>query len=118
MYTSKKQLHKQLRQKFNEACLKRDKNCCVCCLVYDGIKSSSEKLDIHHLIDRHELENGGYTTYNGITLCPKHHLMAEKFHLTQKTDWDEGYHPDDLFKLINSSEEEAIKHAKLLSRSR
>jgi hypothetical protein len=45
---------------------------------------------------------------NGITLCPKHHIICEKFHITNGAEWVDGYHPDDLYKLINSSKELAI----------
>jgi hypothetical protein len=55
------------------------------------------------------MPNGGYVLENGISLCDDHHLIAEKFHITEGKEWHYGYHPADLYKKINSSKELAIK---------
>jgi len=104
---TKKQKLKRLKQTFNTECLKRDNFCCVFC-------KSKINLDVHHIIDRHELPNMGYTKWNGITLCSEHHWKAEQFHINKGNKWDEGFHPDDLFKKINSSKEKSIKESNLL----
>ncbi len=93
--------HKQLiREKFRDKVFKRDNyKCCFCDCIDD--------LDAHHITDRTEMPNGGYVVENGITLCPVHHLLAEKFHLTNGTGWINMY-PTDLYAKINSSKEKAI----------
>lgn len=59
------------------------------------------------------MPNGGYIPENGITLCKECHQKAEVFHSSGKVKWEEGYHPDDLYRLINSSYEKAyIKDSK------
>lgn len=116
MKLSKKQFLKNLRRAFNEKCLKRDCKGCVCCKLYGKEGDFSEgELDVHHITDRHEMPNDGYHESNGITLCPVHHLLAERFHMTGGLESVEGYHPDDLYKMINSSKEKAIELCKTLS---
>jgi len=102
---SLKQLHKKWRKQFNEDCLKRDNNKCVFC-------DKTKKLDVHHIINRKEIENGGYSLYNGITLCEEHHYLAELYYQSEITD--EEYSHENLFKLINSSKEKAIINSKKL----
>ena len=86
----------QIRDNFRLSVFKRDKNKCTFCLI-------TVNLDAHHITDRNEMPNGGYVKENGITLCPEHHLMAEKYHQTNGKEWIEGFHPNDLYKKINSS---------------
>ena len=57
------------REQFNQAVLARDQCCIVC--------KSKDELVIHHIIDRSLFENGGYYKDNGVTLCPKCHLLSE-----------------------------------------
>ena len=59
--------------------------------------------------DRNDMPNGGYVKENGISLCFEHHRIAEKYHESCGKTWDEGFHPDDLYRKINSSKELAIK---------
>lgn len=69
-----------------------------------------EELDAHHITDRSEMPNGGYVKENGITLCKDDcHMKCEKFHISGGLEWNEGMHPDDLYKKINSSLELAIE---------
>lgn len=96
---SNKQNHKRWRKQFNEDCLERDKNKCVFC-------DCTGKLDVHHITDRHDMPNGGYVKTNGITVCEVHHLLCEEFHMTGYCL--PQYHPDELYKKINSSREQAI----------
>jgi len=100
----KKQL---VRIKFNEAVFKRDKNKCVFCNI-------TENLDAHHITDRNDMPNGGYVKENGITLCPKHHMDAEEYHITNGSKWIDGMHPNDLYEKIQSSYEFALKCSKKL----
>lgn len=85
-----------VRQKFREAVFNRDEHKCVFC-------GATENLDAHHITDRSVMPNGGYVKENGITLCPKHHMDAEMFHITSGKEWIDDMHPMDLYKLINSS---------------
>lgn len=98
MSESTKQKHKRWRKQFNEDCLKRDKHKCVFCDIIDS-------LQVHHINDRHVMPHGGYTKSNGITVCDEHHLCCEQFHMTGIVM--EGYNPDDLYKKISSSYEQA-----------
>lgn len=95
----KKQL---IRQKFKDNVFERDNHKCKFC-------DETKNLDAHHITDRSEMPNGGYVKENGITLCPKHHLEAEQYHITDGLDWVNGMHPDDLYELINSSYELALQ---------
>jgi len=97
---SKKQLHKELRKRFNEEVFKRDRHKCIIC-------GSTEKLDAHHITDRKEMPNGGYVLSNGATLCEIHHWSAEQFHINGGKAWLKGFHPSELYLLINSSYEQA-----------
>ena len=94
---------KEIRNNFRTAVFKRDGGKCVFC--------NKDAEDSHHITDRNspEISNGGYVLENGISLCAEHHLIAEKFHISNGTSWDEGFHPDDLYKKIGSSKELAIQ---------
>lgn len=41
-------------------------------------------------------------------------MLAEKFHISGDTEWEPGMHPDDLYKLIGSSYEMAVKASERL----
>ena len=101
----KKQL---IRIKFAEAVFKRDKHKCLFC-------DCTVDLDAHHVTDRNSIPNGGYVMENGITLCPIHHMMAEKYHISGGAEWEENMHPDDLYRLIGSSKELAFKASERLA---
>ena len=101
----------KLREAFRLKVLKRDSNTCKVC----GRKDV--KLDAHHITDRHEMPNGGYVIENGITLCDTAgscHLKAEQFHISDNKRSEPGFHPDDLYNLINSSYEIAFMKSELL----
>lgn len=84
----KKQL---VRAKFSEAVFARDGHTCKFC-------DRTDNLDAHHITDRNEMSNG-------ISLCHTHHMDAEQFHILGGRNWVNGVHPDDLYKLIESSKE-------------
>lgn len=95
-----------IRKTFKDEVIKRDGCKCLGCDFVFKKAHAEEFLDAHHIIDRNEMPNGGYVKENGISLCKaKCHLKAEKFHMTGGLEWEEGFHPDDLFKKINSSKE-------------
>jgi predicted restriction endonuclease len=101
-----KKKHK-VRAQFRVAVYSRDNFCCKLC-------DCSEMLDSHHITDRSEMPNGGYVKANGITLCAEHHMMAEQFHITEGKEWIEGMHPNDLYKLIGSSYDQAVAESEKL----
>ena len=102
-----KQDHKIWRKQFNEKCLKRDGNKCRFC-------SETENLEVHHITSRKTIPNAGYTESNGITLCQKHHWMAEQFHMTGESL--PGFSPDELYREISSSYEKAYEDSLNLNR--
>lgn len=105
---------KQIRSKFRNAVYKRDGYGCKTCNKQFTKETARENLDAHHITDRNEIPNGGYVKENGISLCDECHIKAEKYHITEGKEWVEGYHPNDLYKLIDSSKEEAIKKSEKL----
>jgi 5-methylcytosine-specific restriction endonuclease McrA len=104
---SVKQLHKQWRKDFNEAVFTRDHNKCRIC-------GGTGKLDAHHITDRHDLPNGGYVASNGISLCEPCHIKAGRYHITGGKSWEKGFHPNELYAMINSSNEKAYADSKAL----
>lgn len=96
-----------IRANFRDAVFKRDGYKCVLC-------DETENLDAHHITDRTLMPNGGYVLENGITLCPQHHLDAEKFHSTDGFEFVPGVHPFDLYDIIESSPIKAYHASKRL----
>lgn len=102
---------KDIRRNFREEVLKRDKNKCRKC------DRGDVKLDAHHITDRSLMPNGGYVVENGITLCDTEngcHMKAEKYHISDGWEWEPGFHPDDLYKLIGSSHNLAVQKSEEL----
>jgi len=116
---------KRLREKFRMAVFLRDKFTCQGCGLEFNLKTKDE-IDAHHITDRSKMPNGGYALENGITLCnndrefissqnnikghfPSCHKKAEFFNITKGKEHVTGFHPDDLYKKINSSYELAYK---------
>lgn len=97
---------KLVRQRFRDQTFTRDKHQCRVCGVKD------QPLDAHHVTDRNDMPNGGYVPENGISLCPTCHEKAEVFHSTGTAL--PGFSPDDLYRLIGSSHEKAVRAAKRL----
>lgn len=99
---------KQIREQFRTAVFERDGHKCRKC---GGTKS---KLDAHHITDRNEMPNGGYVVENGISLCETCHSLAELWHATDHLEFVAGYQPDDLYRLIGSSHDMAVKASEKL----
>jgi len=59
------------------------------------------------------MPNGGYCKENGISLCDECHEYAELWHQTGETL--EGFYPNDLYPLIGSSHEKAVKASERLA---
>lgn len=100
---------KAVREKFRTDVFSRDNYTCK--IPGCDIKRN---LDAHHITDRNEMPNGGYVKENGISLCESDHIKAEAYHISGKTLWEEGFHPDDLYRLIGSSYEKAVKASERL----
>lgn len=98
---------RQIRSNFRNVVFTRDNF--KCCFCHKDV--TNYKIDAHHISDRNSdfFYNGGYVLENGISLCEEHHIMAEKFHETNGKEWFDNFHPNDLYKKINSSKELAIK---------
>ena len=109
---------KQIRNRFNEIVLRRDGYQCIMCGYHP---QDPYFLDVHHITDRSLMPNGGYSEYNGITLCCDRsktdncHMKAEFFHA--KGFAISGYSPNDLYDRINSSYTLAFERSILLSSS-
>ena len=58
------------RDEFRNSTFKRDSNKCVVC--------GNIAVYAHHILDRSLFVNGGYFLNNGVSLCEKHHIEAEK----------------------------------------
>ena len=97
---STKENHKRWRKQFNEDCLERDGHKCYFCEI-------NFALDVHHITNRKDMPNGGYVKSNGITVCPRHHLLCEEWH--QTGDGVMKYKPENLYIYIDSSYDEAYK---------
>ena len=98
---------KRMRANFREAVFARDNNKCRVCgwnLFVNGLV-----LDAHHITDRNLVPNGGYVKENGISLCPGCHEKAEVFHSTGVVV--QGFAPADLYSLVGSSHEKAVKES-------
>jgi 5-methylcytosine-specific restriction endonuclease McrA len=124
---------KEIRNKFRSDVFERDNFTCQVC--GDGPYRTIDFFDSHHITDRSLLPNGGYVKENGITVCKEAkpnwksimypetedeftilscHMRCEKFHMSNGLDWEEGLHPDDLYKKIGSSLELAIEKSENL----
>lgn len=99
---------KKIREAFRTAVFTRDQNKCRKC-------DNTNDLDAHHITDRNKMLYGGYVIENGISLCPECHLKAEVYHHSKGKSFVIGYHPDDLYKLIDSSYYKAVVESDKLS---
>lgn len=131
-----KKSKKEVRKNFRESVFKRDGYKCAWCGNGPFEYEPETELDAHHITDRSDMPNGGYVPENGISLCKNPrglvmvdgddglsdveihsescHMKAEKFHISDGKEWNPGMHPNDLYKLINSSYEEAVAASKRL----
>lgn len=99
---------KRVREAFRTAVFERDGYRCKGCRA----PGTGETLDAHHITDRNLMPNGGYVKENGISLCSTCHEKAEVFHSTGQslTNWA----PDDLYRLIGSTHEAAVRASRRL----
>jgi 5-methylcytosine-specific restriction endonuclease McrA len=91
------QKKKQVRENFRNEVFLRDGNKCRKC------DKKECGLDAHHITDRIEMPNGGYVKENGISLCAECHIKAEVWHISGNLEFEQGYHPNDFYTLINSN---------------
>lgn len=101
---------KQIRANFRTETFARDGHKCKACGW--AVFNAEHQLDAHHITDRNLMPNGGYVKENGISLCPPCHEQAEVFHSTGTAA--PGFSPDDLYKLIGSTYEQAVKASERL----
>lgn len=101
---------KKVRAAFRDSVFSRDGNKCRACGW--SLQTAEVQLDAHHITDRNLMPNGGYVKENGISLCPGCHEKAEVFHSTGTSH--PKFAPDDLYRLIGSTHEQAIKAAEKL----
>jgi len=98
---------KKVRDKFRSDTFTRDKFVCVVCKARKA--DFLRFLDAHHITNRDLMPAGGYVKENGISLCPPCHEKAEVFHNTGVAE--PGFSPDDLYKMIGSSYDVAVKES-------
>lgn len=103
---------KLIRQRFRDSTFERDGNKCKGC-GWSLFRQGELELDAHHITDRNLMPNGGYVKENGISLCPTCHEKAEVFHSTGTAL--PGWAPEDLYKMISSSYEQAVRAAEKLT---
>lgn len=96
---------KQIREHFRDVCMKRDGYRCVMC-------KAKFDLQVHHIIDRNDMPNGGYVLENGITVCAECHVKCEAEHNNQIPE--PGFSRAELFEKIGSSRAKAIKASEKL----
>jgi len=100
---------KQIRQDFRDECLWRDNYSCrgPGCSFKSSSEKAEEDLDVHHIKNRSGLPFGGYIKENGISLCERCHIKAEKSLVGNDQTGD--FSVNNLYKIIGSSKEQAIK---------
>lgn len=91
-------MKKTIRANFRTAVFSRDGHRCRVCGKND------QKLDAHHITDRHDMPNGGYVKENGVSLCEECHLKAE---LAKPND--QRYGAEALYCLIGSNYQNAVE---------
>ena len=96
---------KRIRESFRNAVHARDGHKCQGCGW--AIFTDDIVLDAHHITNRNLMPNGGYVKENGISLCNACHRKAEVFHETRTAL--PGWAPEDLYKMIGSSYDLAVK---------
>jgi rubrerythrin len=98
---------KEIRKKFRDECLARDKYRCIKCGTVPNQDADDFGLEIHHIVERFRFVNGGYVLENGASLCPPCHLKAEQFYVSGVPC--PGFSPKELYEIIGSSRELAVK---------
>jgi hypothetical protein len=87
-----------------------------------GLKSSPasavEDLDAHHITNRNELPAGGYVAENGIALCRRPRGCHERAEAVLQGALDADFAPENLYRIIGSSREEAERASRRLDEGR
>lgn len=91
-----KQIVLLTREKFKEACFKRDNHTCVFCNL--------PAVDAHHILDRKLFSDGGCYLDNAASFCEHHHMKCETTEISledlykacgiQTAVLPEGFDPD------------------------
>jgi hypothetical protein len=107
---------KLVRKAFRDSTWKRDGYKCICCGFKSSPANAEQELDAHHITSRDEMPNGGYVKENGATLCKGENGCSchEKAEMVLHGDTIPGFSPDDLYSLIGSTREQAIKASEKL----
>ena len=105
---------KKIRAEFRNAVFTRDGHKCRMC-GWALFQPGEVELDAHHITDRNEMPCGGYVKANGISLCPSCHEKAEVFHSTGTAL--PGWAPEDLYRKIGTTYDEAVADAAALERN-
>ncbi len=119
---------KNIREKFRNDVFKRDNYTCKICGYGPFEIRSSEIFDAHHITDRSLMPNGGYVKENGITVCkdvresdPDYelpllscHMRCEQYHISNGEQWEDNLHPDDLYRIVDSTLELATNKSENL----
>lgn len=103
-------IKKLIRAQFRSDVFERDNYTCLVC----GKKhKDASTLNSHHITDRNLMPKGGYIKENGVTVCEEPcHMLVEKYHISSGKEWEPGFHPSDLYKMIDSSYEKAYNLSK------
>jgi hypothetical protein len=108
---------KAIRQRFRDDVFRRAGYACQgpgC-----GLKSSParavEDLDAHHITNRNELPAGGYVAENGIAVCKRPRGCHERAEAVLAGAVDPDFAPENLYRIIGSSREEAERASKRLA---
>lgn len=96
-----KEEKKKIRAVCRTAAFERDNHKCAVCKC----GPSANPFDAHHITPRSEMPGGGYVVENLITLCWTCHIKAETF----KKDPLPGYGPEELYAIIGSSKDLAVR---------
>jgi len=127
----------ETRRRFREAVFARDGYKCVVCGFQSDKENAEHQLDAHHITPREDMPNGGYVKENGVSLCDPSktggklahgcHYHAEE-HLIRLSqgwtpgiglakhpeDWGFKYTPEELYKAVGSSYDQAFTAAGFL----
>lgn len=111
---------KQIREIFRNAVFERAKYKCQGpgCNFISNAKSAQKELDAHHITPRVRFPNCGYVKENGIALCEPCHMRAEETlfasYFSSILD-DNEFHYLNLYKIIHSNFDQALKADQKLS---
>lgn len=102
---------KEIRQKFRDDCHRRDKYTCITCEFRSVLTKAEHELDVHHIINKNLLSNGGYVKENRISLCSVCHLKVEEYYSSGTAAV--GFSIEKLLDLINPLMKKLRKQPKI-----